>query len=184
MSKVSWYLMLFAILPLSAFMTVSCAPVGPALTGAVEVYVTDPGHGNNISSIDVTASAVEIHKAGDKDKESEWIPLDITMPTFDLIELKEGGLEEILASGNVTAGKYTQIRMTIEKVEVTLGEGEPQEAKLPSGELKFVRPFDVLEGQTTVLLLDFDADEFVNVTGAGDVIVRPVVTLNVTTPSS
>jgi len=73
--------------------------------------------------------------------------------------------------------------MKIEKVEVKLGEAEPEEATLPSGELKFVRPFKVVEGQTTILTLDFDADKSVTVTGAGKVIVRPVVTLNVTTPS-
>ncbi len=105
------------------------------------------------------------------------------MPTFDLIELKEEGLEEILASGNVTAGNYTQIRMTIEKVEVKLGEAEPEEATLPSSELKFVRPFEVVEGQTTILTLDCDADKSVTVTGDTKVIVRPAVTLNVTIPS-
>lgn len=183
MSKASRYLMLFAILSLSASVAVSCAPTGPTPTGVVEVHVTDPGYGNNISSIDFTASAVEIHKAGDEGEEGEWIPLDITMPTFDLIELKEEGLEETLASGNVTVGKYTQIRVTIEKVEVKLGEAEPEGATLPSSELKFVRPFEVVEGQTTILALDFDADKSVTVTGDAKVIVRPVVTLNVTIPS-
>jgi len=171
--------MLFAILPFVAFIGTGCAPAGPAPTGVVEVHVTDPGPSGDITSISVTVCAVEIHKAGNE--EGEWIPLDVTMPTFDLIELKEGGLEKILASGDVTAGKYTEIRMTIEKVEVTLGEGETPEATLPSSELKFVRPFDVAEGQTTVLTLDFDADKSVTVTGAGKAIVRPVVTLKVTT---
>lgn len=43
----------------------------------------------------------------------------------------------------------------------------------------FVRPFDVEEGETTVLLLDFDADKSVVVTGSGKVIVKPVVKLTV-----
>ncbi len=77
MSKVSRYLMLFAILPLLAFMAVSCTPAGPTPTGVVVVHVTDPGHGSNVRSIDFTASAVEIHKAGDEGEEGEWIPLDI-----------------------------------------------------------------------------------------------------------
>lgn len=184
MNKVSRYLMPLVILPLLAFIAVSCAPIGLTPTGVVEVHVTDPGQGNNISSINITASAVQVHKAGESDEEGSWISLNITKPTFDLIELREKGLEEILASGNVTAGNYTQIRMSIEKVEVTfLGEDEPQEATLPSNELKFVRPFDVVEGQTTILILDFDATKSVTVTGAGKVIVSPVVTLNVTKPS-
>jgi len=184
MSKVSRYLMLFSIVPLLASMAVSCASVGPAPTGVVEVHVTDPGHNNNISNINVTVSAVEIHKAGDDGEEGEWIPLGIANPTFDLKELQKEDLEEILAQEEVTAGKYTQICMTIEKVEVTLEEGETQETILPSGKLKFVRPFDVVDGGTTILTLDFDADKSVTVNPAGKVIVRPVVTLAITPASA
>ena len=183
MNKAGQYLVLVTILTFSAFIAAGCAPAtGLASTGAIEVHVTDPGHSNNISSIDITASVIEIHKAGDGGEEGEWIALNITMPVFDLIELKEGGLEETLAAGNVTAGKYTQIRMTIEAVEVIL-DGQSQDATVPSGKLKFVRPFEVMEGRTTVLTLDFDAGKSVTITGAGKVILRPVVTLNVTMPS-
>ena len=178
-SKFKRYLMLLAIVPLLGFMAVSCALTVPP-TGTVEVHVTDAGHSSNVTSINITASAVEIHRAGGN--ESEWVPLEITNYTFDLIALRDGGLEQLLAQENVTAGNYTQIRMTIEKVEVTLN-GETKNATVPSGELKFVRPFDVVEGQTTILTLDFDADQLVTVTGDGEVLVRPVATLNVTMPS-
>jgi len=190
MSKFKRYLTLLAIVPLLGFMAVSCAPTVPP-TGTVEVHVTDPGHSSNVTSINITASAVEIHRAGNEqeqeqnqseEQEGEWISLNITDSSFDLIALREGGLEQLLAEGNVTAGHYTQIRMTIAKVEVTLN-GETKNATVPSNELKFVRPFDIVGGQTTILTLDFDADESVTVTGAGKVIVRPVVTLNVTMPS-
>ena len=193
MSKFKRYLTLLAIVPLLGFMAVSCAPTVPP-TGTVEVHVTDPGHSSNVTSINITASAVEIHKAGSEQEQEqnqseeqqivkgEWISLNITDSSFDLIALREGGLEQLLAEGNVTAGHYTQIRLTIEKVEVTLN-GETKNATVPSGELKFVRPFDVVEGQTIILTLDFDADQSVTVTGNGEVLVRPVATLNVTMPS-
>jgi len=97
------------------------------------------------------------------------------------------GLEQVLAVGNVDAGKYTQIRMNLESVTVTYTyteDGVPQEntveATIPSGELKFVRPFDVVEGGTTTLIIDFDADKSVAVTGAPDkVIFKPVVKLSI-----
>jgi hypothetical protein len=190
MSKFKRYLMLLAIVPLLGFMAVSCALTVPP-TGIVEVHVTDAGHSSNVTSINIIASAVEIHRAGNEqgqeqnqseEQEGEWISLNITDSSFDLIALREGGLERFLAEGNVTAGHYTQIRMTIAKVEVTVN-GETKNATVPSNELKFVRPFDIVGAQTTILNLDFDADESVTVTGDGKVIVRPVVTLNVTTPS-
>ncbi len=180
-------------------------PPAPELsTGTIEIHVTDAPPREEVTSIMVTVSSVEIHKAvaeqeqlGDGDQnqlqnqvqqgEGEWITIPIigTNP-FDLILLQKEGLEELLATEEVTLGKYTQIRMSIEMVEVTytyLEDGETKEttveATLPSGKLKFVRPFEVVEDGTTILLLDFDADKSVTVTGQGKVIVKPVVKLTI-----
>jgi len=72
--------------------------------------------------------------------------------------------------------------MTISNVQVRLGDGELQDVILPSGKLKFIHPFDIVGGQTTALLFDFDAEKSVNVTGSGQIIVKPVVKLSVTKP--
>ena len=116
------------------------------------------------------------------DEEAGWLPLDILSgnETFDLLQIQ--GIEEVLAIGELEPGKYTQIRMTISNVQIRLGEGDLQDVILPSGKLKFVRPFDIVEGQTTALLFDFDAEKSVNVTGSGQIIVKPVVKLSMTTP--
>jgi hypothetical protein len=67
-------------------------------------------------------------------------------------------------------------------VQVRLGDGDLQDVILPSGSLKFIHPFDIVGGQTTALLFDFDAEKSVNVTGSGQIIVKPVVKLSVTKP--
>lgn len=167
-------------------------------TGTIEVRVTDAPPDEEVTAILVTVSAVEIHRAvaeqeqeqegeGEQNQEQEqeqqeqgeWLPLSIIegAGSFDLLEIM--GLEAVLAVEEIEAGKYTQIRLMVERVEVTLGVGEPEEAKVPSGELKFVRPFDVVEGETTVLLFDFDAEKSVTVTGKGNITVKPVVKLTV-----
>ena len=167
-------------------------------TGTIEVRVTDAPPDEEVTAILVTVSAVEIHRAvaeqeqeqegeGEQNQEQEqeqqeqgeWLPLSIIegAGSFDLLEIM--GLEEVLAVEEIEAGKYTQIRLMVERVEVILGVGEPEEAKVPSGELKFVRPFDVVEGETTVLLFDFDAEKSVTVTGKGNITVKPVVKLTV-----
>ena len=213
------------------------AETGPGVGGAlgkVEVRVTDAPASANVTSIMVTASSVEIHKAvaeqagelervrpneGDQvgqqgqDKEQKsngaqgkqrapgqgggdqtgeqqlgkpedqggagWLSLAIPegANSFDLIKIK--GIEEVLATGDLEVGKYTQLRLVIDKVEVTLGGNKTQEAIVPSGVLKFVGPFDVVAGETTIILLDFDAEKSVTVTGAGKILVRPVVKLTV-----
>jgi len=94
------------------------------------------------------------------------------------------GIDELLGTAQLQAGRYTQIRLVLTKVEVALGGGALQEATLPSGELKFIRPFDVIAGETTDVELDFDAKKSVNVTGSGKVMVKPVVKLTITNKSS
>ena len=155
----------------------SCVPIVQAKTGTIEVRVTDaPG---NVTAIEVTVSEVEVHKevAG----EGEWTPLTITGPNpFDLIKIRDK--EQLLVTGDVDTARYTQIRMTVDMVEVTyLEDGVPTtvEATLPSGKLKFVRPFDVVAGGTTTLIIDFDADKSVVFAGADKVIFKPVVKLSI-----
>lgn len=171
-----------SVLSLVVLLAGGCAKA-PVATGTVEVRVTDAPRSDNVTSIMVTVSEVAIHRAvaEQTQQQGEWIPIEITGTNpFDLLQIK--GIEEVLGTENVTAGKYTQIRMTVDKVEVSLGENEPEEATLPSGELKFVRPFEVVEGQTTVLLIDFNAEKSVTITGAGKAIVKPVVKLTITPP--
>ena len=151
-------------------------PSGPALsTGTIEVRVTDaPG---DVEKILVTVSEVKVHKASTDEEDGVWITLGIVENTsFNLLELEE--LELTLAVGEeVDAGKYTQLRMTIFEVWVTLDGEDPVEATVPSSELKFVRPFELEAGGTIALVVDFDAAESVVVTGNGKVIFKPVVTL-------
>jgi len=193
----------------------SCTSAVEAKTGTIEVRVTDAPPGYEIKSIMVTVEeeGIEIHRAvaeqvmeqnqeqgqqqnleqmqqqeQNQEDNGEWITIPIIGDNpFDLSLLEEQEL--VLATQDVPVGKYTQIRMTIEKVEVTYRKnGDEQdttvEAKLPSGKLKFVRPFDVAEGETTSLILDFIADESVIFTGAqkndeAKVIVKPVVKLDI-----
>jgi hypothetical protein len=183
---------------------VSEAPAGPAPaapnTGTVKLLVTDAPPGENVTSIMVTIAeeGVEIHKAVAEQEqtgggtqtqtqqqvqqgEGEWITIDIAEDDreFDLFDIM--GIEQFLGESEVEAGKYTQLRLTVEKIEVALDGGKLQPANLPSGVLKFVRPFDVVAGETVEILIDFDADQSVNVTGGGKIQVKPVVKLEIKT---
>lgn len=172
------------IVALSIIVSLGLASAGcgigiSAKTGTIEVRVTDAPPEYDIASIEVTFSEVAVHKAGD-DGEGEWIYITIVEGSLDLLGLEVEDLEALLATEDVTAGKYTQVRVIIDRIEVTLeGGGDPPEITLPSGELKFTRPFDVVDGETTILLLDFDATESVVVTGAGKIIFQPVVKLTI-----
>ena len=177
-----------------------------ASTGHIEVHVTDaPPQKKEITSVMLTISSIEIHTTGtgkenqgnkpvsdnttkgnaqDQGPQNQqqggdtWININITgNSTFDLLKIK--GLDELFAAGEVPAGKYTQVRLVIDSASVGFSDNTIEPATIPSGELKFVNSFDVVEGKTTVLTFDFDAEKSVNVTGQDKVIIKPVVKLDV-----
>jgi len=107
-----------------------------------------------------------------------WITLEIGegASTFDLLQVQ--GINQFFADGLIAAGKYTQVRLVVDKVEVALGGNDPVPARIPSGVLKLVSPFNVVAGETISLVLDFDAEKSVNVTGNGEIIFKPVVKIS------
>lgn len=141
--------------------------------GQLEVRITDappPG----VTKILVTVSLIEVHKA-DASEDAGWIQVfEGDERTFDLVAAT--AIEDVLGTETFAAGKYTQIRMDVVSVTVTV-EGDDREATVPGDKLRVVRPFDVEEGKVTVLTLDFDADKSVVITGNGAVQFKPVVKL-------
>jgi len=171
----------------------------PAGMGTIEIRVTDPPP-PGVKTANVTLTKIEIHKAVTEQEmeqeqsdsnnqtqepeqqqtqqgEGEWITIIDYEATFNLFEVIEEAA--ILGSENVTAGKYTQIRMDVIKVEGLTSDDTPYIATVPSGTLKIVRPFEVRDGSTTILTVDFDGDKSLIITGKGKFLFKPVVRLQV-----
>lgn len=176
--------------------------------GHIEVLITDaPPSRKEITSVMITVSSIEIHttrgsqannpasdnttvadnstisKGKDQGLQNEqggdtWTKISFTgSNTFDLLKVK--GLDELFAAGKVAAGKYTQVRLVIAQASAGFSDNTSVTATVPSGELKFVNSFDVLDGKTTVLTFDFDAEKSVTITGQDKVMIKPVVKLDV-----
>ncbi len=127
-----------------------------------------------------------------------WIDLELVNAkdgklTFDLLEYRDG-LQKLAAVADLDAGKYTQIRMEVESVKLDVAGDESSAlitAKLPSGSLKFIQPFEIVGGQDTELLFDIDALKSVHQTGKDNYMFKPVIkldvistaTLTITTPA-
>ena len=134
------------------------APTPGADQGIIEIRVTDPPPADVTSAV-VYLTDIEVHKVSDN--ASEWIQVIGAPPSFDLMDVLNG-VEEILGSAIVGAGKYTQIRMYVEKVEVEIAIDDTTvkiTAEVPGEKLKIVRPFTVEAGVTTILTLDFDGEK-------------------------
>jgi hypothetical protein len=114
----------------------------------------------------------------DDNSEAGWITVIDYSQTFDLIALQN--VTELLGEKNLSEGKYTQIRLTVEKAIITInnsGELEEHDLKIPSSKIKLIKPFWIYENETTVLTLDFDVYESVHETGKNKFIMKPTIKL-------
>jgi hypothetical protein len=143
--------------------------------GTIEVYVTDPPP-PEMDEIWVAIKNLNVHKSG-----GSWATIAENPGEFDLKAIE--GIQEYLAGQIVEVGKYTQIRLEVDYVRIVVGEDEHQ-AKVPSGEIKLVGNFEVVENNTTAITLDFNGEKSVLVTGKGDYTFKPVIKLLVERPSS
>ncbi|MBF8265736.1 MAG: hypothetical protein HW384_1600 [Dehalococcoidia bacterium] len=149
-----------------------------ASKGTMQVYVTDaPPKG--VTAVEIKASNVEAHMAGAA--EDQWVTLLKDPPVFDLV--KATGVNILLGTSDVAAGKYTQVRLDIANVTVTI-DGKQVKATVPSDKLKLVGDIVVEEGKKTPISLDFDAEKSIVMQGQDRVSLKPVVKLIVAKPGS
>jgi len=106
-----------------------------------------------------------------------WYTIVEGSQEFDLIALQDA--TEVLGEDTLTVGKYTQIRLTVEKANITIinetGLPEIHDMNIPSGNVKLVKSFWINEDETTVLTLDFDVNESVHQTGNNKFIMKPTI---------
>ena len=170
-----------AVLALLAVLVPGCAPEGAppptAEGGIIEIRVTDPPPADVIHAF-VTLANIEVHREG-----GGWETIDLGGEvTFDLMDVI--GVEAVLGSAGVLAGSFTGIRLNVTEVVVTIdGYPDPISAEIPSGKLKIVKTFEVVDGVKTVLTLDFDGEKSLILpgkdidTGIERALFKPVVKL-------
>ena len=139
----------------------------------VNLTVTDQD-GNGVIDWYLTTANIGV----DEDDESEagWYTIVEESQEFDLIAIQNA--TELMGEKNLSEGKYTQIRLTIDKAIIRInnsGEIEEHTLKIPSNKIKLIKPFYVYENETTILTLDFDIHESVHKTGSDKYIMKPTI---------
>jgi hypothetical protein len=148
-------------------------------TGMLVLKITDDP-GLNITKAVINISQVKVHLSAGVGNESEnetnvtagWIMVVNQSQTFDLIALQN--VTDLLGSVNLSAGWYTQIRLYIESVVLTI-DGVEYDCKIPSNTIKLISPFNISANLTTTLILDFDVQESVHETGNGKYMFKPTI---------
>ena len=133
---------------------------------------------DTISKLDWYLTTATIGEVDDDDDTSTagWYTIVNESQEFDLIALQN--VTDILGEENLSTGKYTQIRLTVEQAEITInnsGTIEVHDMEIPSSKVKLIKSFWINEDETTVLTLDFDVYESVHQTGNNKFIMRPTI---------
>ena len=145
----------------------------PERKATLEIRVTDaPPDG--VTKILLTVSQIDVHESR-SDGDTGWQTIVAGPVEFDLVQIT--GIEEVLGDKELDPGRYGQVRLTVDKAEVTLQDGKVVDAKVPSGRLKVVGGFTLEEGESTILTLDFDAAKSVVLAGPRNVLIKPVIKL-------
>ena len=142
--------------------------------GTLVLQITDAPGNLNITEALVTMSQVRVHYAGinDNDTIGEWITIVNDSKTFDLIALQD--VTELFGTATLNAGWYTQIRLVVEQALVTI-DGIQYDLEIPSKNVKLIKPWKIVDGETLVLTLDFDVKKSVHETGSGKYIMNPTI---------
>ena len=140
----------------------------------LKVYFTDaPG---NFESVMVDVQSVSVHYSGTD--ESGWISLEGFQPgAFNVLDFTNG-IDTLLASAELSAGKISQIRLLLGENNSVTVDGETHPLTVPSGYtsgLKLNIHQDFKEGVTYKIWLDFDAGRSIVKTGSGSYILKPVI---------
>ena len=145
MKKISLILILFSISIIGAC-TISQQNANDQ--GSLVLKLTDNAN-QNYSKVLVTLSKIEVNKDGN------WTVFSEQQQTFDLLTLENVAI--LLGQQQLDVGKYTQIRLSVDKSQVQpIGGDTLVDAKVPSDKIKLVKEFTIEEGKTTELIIDFD----------------------------
>jgi len=153
------------------------SPANAAGAGTLELFLKDfPLQDKVVSNLWVTILSVQVHgeAAG-----WETVFESPQGEEIDLLELVEEPAH--LSTTELPADLYTQVRLVLgDDNRIVIADEREFPLRVPSGQqtgIKIVGEFEVRPGQSTSLLLDFDAQESVKVAGRnkGRYLLRPTI---------
>lgn len=142
--------------------------------GRLKMYLVDSP--STLDSVVICVTRVEVHKSG-SDSTSGWFVINNSTRYFDLLLLTNGA-SAILGDTSLSAGKYTQIRLIIGNGSYVIDSGVRHDLEIPSGSqtgLKLTHQFTIEDGKLYELILDFNVDKSIIITGNGKYKLKPTI---------
>lgn len=171
-------LIAIAITALLSIGVMSCSDDTPTNTdnssGEIKMYMVDaPG---DYDEVNIVVTEVSVHMSAG-DTTIGWMVIDSSTRTINLLNLTNGNVD-IIGSGRLHIGSYSQIRLKIGTGSNVVVGGTTHPLEIPSGSqtgLKINHAFDIETNVLYELTLDFDASKSIHQTGNGRYMMRPVI---------
>lgn len=125
--------------------------------------------------VNIAVTRVEVHMADSSD--GSWMIVNSVPHTYNLLQLMNGA-SVVLGDTFLTAGHYTQIRLILGEGSYVVENGDSIPLTIPSGMqtgVKLNHEFDIEPNTLYELLLDFNAEKSIHVTGNGKYMMNPVI---------
>jgi len=145
--------------------------------GFLQVIIRDAPV-TNVDQVWITIDRIRVHQACETE-DTCFITVLETPMYVDLLLMKDSPLD--LTPVPLPAGKYNQIRMSVGSPCSLVLKGDdptPYPLDVPSDEIKIHYQFEVPEGGTAQITLDFNAEESLHIVKKGNkdvYLLRPVV---------
>lgn len=168
-------LIMSSLLIAALFIGCSDDSTGPASeNGSIKMYLVDSP--SSFDSVIVFVSRVEVHRSG-YDSTSGWYVINNTLRSFDLLQLRNGA-SVVLGDSILASGNYTQIRLILADGNYVIDNGVKHDLTVPSGSqtgIKLNHGFTIEPNTLYELMLDFNVDKSIHITGNGKYMLKPVI---------
>lgn len=142
--------------------------------GRLKMYLVDSP--STLDSVIICVTRVEVHKSG-SDSTSGWFVINDSTRYFDLLLLTNGA-SAVLGDTSLAPGQYTQIRLIIGEGSYVIDQGVKHELEIPSASqtgLKLIHQFTIESGKLYELILDFNVEKSIIITGNGKYKLKPTI---------
>ncbi len=171
-------LALITIMITSSLILVSCSESTSPEPGQGQLKMTMVDAPAGYEEVNIVVIRVEVHKA-DADSGSGWFVINSDSAAYDLLTLRNGA-SVVLGNNSLDAGHYSQVRLIIGTGSNVVVDGITYPLEIPGGEqtgVKLNHQFEIQTGLLYELLLDFDAERSIVLTGNGQYKLKPVIRL-------
>jgi len=141
--------------------------------GNLSVLLTDwPILDKEVTAVNIKVTKVEVRQIAEENDEAGWITLSEPNKEFNLLWLQNGNTVS-LGNTEIPVGTYTELRLHVSEENTIEFDGNATRVplKIPSGTssgVKIKYTFTISEGGSTVITLDFDAQQSVKAVDDGD----------------